>query len=95
MGRFDVAYFMISLDDAEKNRQFAESVGARFILLSDPEKKVAEAYGVIGMGGLYARRWTFFIDREGIVRDIDRDVDTSTHGQDVARRLGELGFPER
>lgn len=86
---------MISLDDAEKNRAFAESVGAKFVLLSDPEKKVAEQYGVIGLGGLYARRWTFFIDRAGVVRYIDRDVDTATHGQDVARRLGELGFPRR
>ena len=86
---------MVSLDDAEKNRAFAESVGAGFVLLSDPGKKAAEAYGVIGVGGLYARRWTFYIDRTGVVRYIDRDVDTSTHGEDVVRRLGELGFPKR
>jgi peroxiredoxin Q/BCP len=90
-----VAYFMVSLDDVEKNRAFAESVGADFVLLSDPGKEVAEKYGVLALGGLYARRWTFYIDGAGIVRHIDQDVDTATHGQDVVRQLGELGFPKR
>jgi peroxiredoxin Q/BCP len=95
LAQFDVAYFMVSLDDPDKNREFAESLGAKFVLLSDPEKKTADAYGVLAVGGLYARRWTFYIDRAGVVRYIDRDVDTSSHGQDVVRRLGELGFPRR
>ena len=56
---------MVSLDDPEKNRAFAESVGASFVLLSDPDKKAAEAYGVLAMGGLYTRRITFYIDAEG------------------------------
>lgn len=86
---------MVSLDDVEKNRAFAESVGAGFVLLSDPDKEVAQKYGVLALGGLYARRWTFYIDGDGIVRHIDKDVDTATHGQDVVRRLGELGFPKR
>ena len=30
-----------------------------------------------------------------VVRTTDHDTDTSTHVQDVARRLGELGFPRR
>jgi len=86
---------MVSLDDADRNRAFAESVGAGFVLLSDPEKQVADEYGVLALGGLYARRWTFYIDEAGIVRFIDKDVSTSTHGQDVAARLAELGFPLR
>lgn len=86
---------MVSLDDAEKNRAFAESLEGNFPLLSDPGKKVAEAYGVLGFGGLYAKRWTFYIDRDGVIRYIDKDVDKSTAGQDIARRLGSLGFPLR
>lgn len=85
---------MVSLDDVEKNRAFAESVGAGFVLLSDPERAVADRYGVIGLGGLYARRWTFYIDRDGLVRYIDKDVSPSSHGEDVVRKLGELGFPK-
>lgn len=86
---------MVSLDDAEKNRAFAESVGAGFVLLSDPEKTAADAYGVIGLGGLYARRWTYYIDAKGIVRFVDKDVTPATHGADVVRKLDELGFPKR
>jgi peroxiredoxin Q/BCP len=90
-----VAYFMVSLDDAEKNRAFAESVGAGFVLLSDPSKESARRYGVLAALGIYTKRWTFFIDGEGIVRKIDKDVATKTHGEDVVRSLGELGFPRR
>jgi peroxiredoxin Q/BCP len=56
---FDVAVYMVSLDDAERNRAFAEGLKARHVVLSDPLKEAADAYGVVALGGLYARRWTF------------------------------------
>ena len=90
-----MATFMVSLDDAERNRAFAESVGAGFVLLSDPGKQVAERYGVLAMGGLYARRITFYIDAKGRVARIDDAVNTETHGQDVIRTLESMGFPKR
>ena len=83
---------MVSLDDAEKNKEFADTVGAHFVLLSDPEKKNAKAYGVLAFGGLYAKRWTFYIDAKGVIRHIDKDVDTATHGQDIVTKLRELGL---
>lgn len=85
---------MVSLDDPEKNREFAESLKGNFPLLSDPTKTTAEAYGVIGFGGLYAKRWTYYIDLDGVIRYIDKDVDTATAGQDIAKRLESLGFPK-
>ncbi len=86
---------MVSLDDAEKNRAFAESVGAEFVLLSDPSKENARRYGVLAPLGLYTKRWIFYIDGAGIVRRIDKSVSTKTHGEDVVRSLGELVFPRR
>jgi peroxiredoxin Q/BCP len=86
---------MVSLDDAEKNRAFADSLEAKHVLLSDPTGETAKAYGVAGLAGLFARRWTFYIDREGTIRAIDQNVSTATAGQDIARKLGELGFPKR
>jgi peroxiredoxin len=86
---------MVSLDDAEKNRAFAESAGAEFVLLSDPSKDNARRYGVLAPLGLYTKRWTFYIDGAGIVRRIDKNVVTKTHGEDVVRSLGELDFPRR
>jgi peroxiredoxin Q/BCP len=86
---------MVSLDTPEKNRDFARSLEAKHVLLSDPEGSAARAYGVAGFAGLFAKRWTFYIDREGIIREIDRNVSTPTAGQDIARKLGEIGFPRR
>ena len=86
---------MVSLDDPEKNREFAESLGAAHVLLSDPARGAAEAYGVIGFGGLYANRWTYYIDAAGVVRHIDKNVRTESAGQDIAAKLAELEFPRR
>jgi peroxiredoxin Q/BCP len=86
---------MVSLDSPEKNRDFAKSLEAKHVLLSDPTGETAKAYGVTGFGGLFAKRWTFYIDADGAIRAIDREVSTQTAGQDIARKLGELGFPKR
>ena len=86
---------MVSLDTPEKNKEFAESVGAGFVLLSDPEKVGSKELGVLAFGGMWAKRWTFYIDGKGVVVKIDKDVQTATHGQDVLEALDELGFPKR
>ena len=86
---------MVSLDQPEKNKEFAESLDAAHVLLSDPGKEVASAYGVTALGGLYARRWTFYIDRDGVVREIDKEVNVETAGQDIAKKLGALGFAKK
>ncbi len=91
---FDVAVFMVSLDEPERNREFAEALGAKHVLLSDPAGEAGRAYGVVALGGLYARRWTFYIDSEGVIREIDKNVSTATAGQDIARNLERLGFPK-
>jgi peroxiredoxin Q/BCP len=86
---------MVSLDTPEKNRDFARSLEARHVLLSDPTGETARAYGVAGFAGLFAKRWTFYVDRDGVIREIDRNVATASAGQDIARKLGELGVPKR
>ena len=84
---------MVSMDSPEKNKQFAESLDTSQVLLSDPDGAVAKAYGVAGLGGLFAKRWTFYIGPEGMVRAVDKDVNVETAGQDIAKQLAELGFP--
>ena len=86
---------MVSLDSPEENQEFADSVGAGFPVISDPDKSVAASYGVMGVGGLYTKRWTFYIDPDGVIRKIDKDVNPSSAGADVVRTLAELGFPKR
>jgi peroxiredoxin Q/BCP len=88
----NVAYFTISTDDAETNRKFAESLSLDYPILSDPGKHVAKAYGVVHQGRTVPERWTFYIDREGVIRAIDKNVKTGQHGADVAAKLKELGI---
>ncbi len=65
----------ISLDSQERNRKFAQETGATFPLLSDTDKQVAKAYGVLNFTRLFANRVTFAIDKEGIIRHIDEGSD--------------------
>ncbi|MDJ0853187.1 MAG: redoxin domain-containing protein [Myxococcota bacterium] len=90
---FDVTVYMVSLDDAEKNRAFVEGLNAKHVVLSDPLKEAAGSHGVVALGGLYARRWTFYIDPADRIRHIDKNADVATAGQEITRTLGELEFP--
>ena len=89
-----MAYFAVSVDDPDTNRKFAESVEADYPILSDPEKKTAAAYGVLGASG-FAARTTFYIGPDGKILEIDRKVSVRTAGDDVARKLGELGIARK
>lgn len=88
---FDVAYFMASVDNPEDNKGFAEQNSATFPILSDPDKAMCEDYGVLSERG-YARRWTFYIDAEGIVRKIDKAVNPKQAGEELVASLESLGF---
>lgn len=92
---FDVAVLYVSLDTPEKNAEFAASMGADLPVVSDPKGEVAKRFGVLGIGGLYSRRWTFYIDSAGILRAIDKQVEPATAGADIVSRLRELHFPKR
>jgi peroxiredoxin Q/BCP len=38
----------------------------------------------------WPHRWTFYIDKEGVIRHIDTSVKPGTAGADLAARLAEL-----
>ena len=91
--QFDVSYFMASTDPVTKNAEFAADTEADFPLLSDPDGDVAKAYGVYTNG--FARRHTFYIDRDGIISRIDRSVRPSTSAEDMIANLADLGVARR
>jgi peroxiredoxin Q/BCP len=90
-----VAYFAASTDTLQKDKEFAESLGADYPILADPDKKVAEAYGVLVPIVGVAKRWTFYIGKDGRILAIDKDVKVDTAGVDVAAKLAELGVPRK
>ena len=87
---------MVSVDTPEENKKFAEQEQADFPMLSDPEKKVAEAYGVLPPvnpdrpdAPRYARRWTFYIGPDGKILHIEKVRHTADAGavpREEARR---------
>ena len=83
----------MSLDSADKNAEFAASMKAETLVLSDPDGSTARRYGVVRFGGLFPKRWTFYIDGDGILRAIDKSVAPATAGQDMVDRLEALNFP--
>ena len=98
--KYDVTYFMASTDKLEAtegreksgNIAFAQEHKADFPILGDPTKEVATAYGVLNARGSAAQRWTFYIDKDGKVSYIDKDVNAhlATSAEWMAAKLGEL-----
>jgi peroxiredoxin Q/BCP len=88
--KFNVAYFMASVDPVDANTAFAQKYSADFPLLSDPTKATAQAYGVLNPGGM-ARRWTYYIGKDGKVLAIDNSVKPATSAEDMIAKLTELG----
>ncbi|MEO8748463.1 MAG: peroxiredoxin, partial [Rhodanobacter sp.] len=79
-----------SLDDVKSHAEFAAKYHVPFPLLSDADRSVATAYGVLvsSNGAHYAKRTTFLIDPQGRIAKIYRDVDPEKNSVQV---LGDLG----
>jgi peroxiredoxin Q/BCP len=80
LARFEQAGWQvigISTDNPARNKAFAEELGLRFPVLSDAHKTVTRAYGIlIPVIGL-ARRRTFIIDQQGVIRQIHEGGDAA------------------
>ena len=92
---YDVAFFEASVDPHESNQRLAELLTLRHPILSDPDRRVAAAYGLLTGGRRTAARWTFYIDLDGRILFVDRAVIADGHGEEVPARLTALGFRPR
>lgn len=64
--RLNAEVLGISVDSKHSSAAFAEHLHLEFPLLSDFEKKVTKAYGVLREGG-FAERALFVIDKNGVI----------------------------
>jgi thioredoxin-dependent peroxiredoxin len=94
LSKYKVQVFGASVDTVDLNKQFAEKGKYQFPLLSDPDKGFAKALGVLSPAG-YANRWTFIIDKDGVIREIDKEVKVQSHGKDLGAKLEALGVPKK
>jgi peroxiredoxin Q/BCP len=93
--KFNATYFMASVDPIEDNKGFAAEHGADFPMLSDPTKATARAYEVLRDDRGFANRHTFYIDKNGVIVAIDREVKPATSAEDMAKMLDDLNVAMR
>ncbi len=94
----------VSKDSVESHQKFKQKQGLPFTLLSDPEAKVLNMYGVWKEKNLYGKKFmgtertTFLVDEQGIVRKIYGKVKPMGHAQtclvDLTKEI-KLSLPEK
>ena len=70
-GANNAAVFGVSVDSTWANMAFRQQMGLDFPLLSDVKRDYARKVGVLDENSGTARRFTFVVDDQGIVRHID------------------------
>ena len=81
--------FAISIDTIDSQMKFVKDYSVPYLHLSDTEKNVCKTYAGLNIAGL-ARRSTFVIDKQGIVRIIFRDIDVKQHGRQIVESLKKI-----
>jgi len=87
----------VSKDSVESHKRFKEQNSLPFTLLSDPEGKVLNQYGVWKQRSLYGRsflgteRTTFLIEENGTITKVYRKVKPKGHAQTCLLDLMEKG----
>ena len=79
----------ISPDSVESHQNFIKKYDLNFTLLSDPDHKVAEAFGAWGEKNMYGRKYmgiirsTFIIGKDGFIKHVFKKVKTAIHDAEV------------
>ena len=85
----DSALFAISIDTIPDQKKFVDGYNIPYLHLSDKEKNTCKKYAGLNIAGL-AKRSTFVIDKQGIVRKIFRNFDVENHGKEIIDFLKNL-----
>ena len=90
----DVVVIGISKDSVASHLKFAQKYDLPFILLSDPELQVIQAYGVWQEKKLYGKvsmgvvRTTYIIDEQGNIEKVMPKVKPDTNAAEILAYLG-------
>ena len=85
----DAVVIGVSKDSAASHRKFAEKYNLPFLLLSDPELTVLQAYGVWQEKKLYGKvsmgvvRSTYVIDKNGVIEKVMPKVKPDTNAAEI------------
>jgi thioredoxin-dependent peroxiredoxin len=82
----------VSTDTEKSHQKFIIKEKLPFHLLSDPDRKLHEAYGTWVEKSMYGRKYmgtarvTFLINEKGVIEDIIEKVDTKNHSAQILER---------
>jgi peroxiredoxin Q/BCP len=88
--------FGVSIDSTASHRKFIDKYNLPFPILSDPEKKIVNSYGVWVEKSMYGKKYmgtersTFVIDSSGRIASIFRKVKPEDHVELVREALKNL-----
>ena len=83
----------ISADPPQRQKKFEDKYDLPYTLLSDTDKKVCDAFGVIKEKNMYGKkvkgiaRTTFVIGPDGRIRHIFENVKAQGHAEEVLEYL--------
>lgn len=81
----------VSTDGVKSHENFRNKLSLNFPLLSDKSREIVDLYGVRSKFGS-ARRFTFLIEKGGSIAHIWKKVKTSSHAEEIAEKVRELGL---
>jgi thioredoxin-dependent peroxiredoxin len=82
-----VVVFGVSVDSVSSHKLFDTKYSLKFILLSDENKTVSKAYGVLKDTGDKAQRISFLINPLGVVVKVYSEINPENHINEVLRNL--------
>jgi len=83
----------VSPDSVKSHQNFIQKQNLNFTLLSDPDHKVAEAYGAWGEKSMYGKKYmgilrtTFVIGKDGKIKNIFERVKPEGHAEEILNTL--------
>jgi len=90
--RRDTVIWAVSVDTPEEQKRFAAQLDLQFPLLPDTERKLSILYNAALEKTDLAARQSILIDKAGVVRWIDTNVNVQTHGVDMLVKMRELNM---
>ncbi len=81
--------FAISVDSVDSQAEFVKEYEIPYVHLSDPKKIACKKYAGTNIAGL-AKRSTFVIGIDGVIRDVMREINVTSHGQEILDSLNKI-----
>jgi peroxiredoxin Q/BCP len=87
----DAVVIGVSGDSVESHKRFLDKHLLPFTLLSDPKRKIQSQYGATKAFGLLPGRFTFILDKSGVIRHIfTSETNMKKHTDEALRVLREI-----